>query len=118
MSDAVDLLTFTYQTVIQKIKDADPPKKGKIFNLIEEQNTDTLLALQPNLEDIIRELPIFKNEITILHKCKVILSLCEAEMVTLAQAVKCIECLEYLKNEECKADLSACVDDFICNLDI
>lgn len=118
MSDAVDLLTFTYQIIIQKIKDADPPKKGKIFNLIEEQNTDTLIVLESNLEDIIRELPMYKNEITILHKSKVILSLCEAEKVTLEQALKCIECLEYLKNEECKADLSACVDDFICNLDI
>ncbi|OMJ88967.1 hypothetical protein SteCoe_8977 [Stentor coeruleus] len=118
MLDAVDLLTFTYQIIIQKIKDADPPKKGKIYNLIEEQNADTLIAMELNLEDIIRELPSYKNDIHILHRSKVILSLCEAEKLTLSQASKCIEYLEYLKNEECKADLPACVDDFVCNLDI
>ncbi|OMJ82764.1 hypothetical protein SteCoe_16470 [Stentor coeruleus] len=118
MSDLIDLLTFTYQNLVQKIQNAGPAKKGKVIGLIDEQNIDVLIGFEERMREFISELPTCHNELIFLQKAKVVIGVCEAEKVTLDQASKCIEYLSELKNAERRLDSGLCVEDFISNLDM
>lgn len=118
MSELIDLLTFTYQNLVQKIQSAGPAKKGKVSGLIDELNIDALIGLEGRMREVISELPTCHNELVFLQKAKVVIGVCETEKVTLAQAAKCIEYLCELKSAERRLDSGVCVEDFISNLDM
>ena len=117
MTDSVDLLIYTYQSLIPLITGQNPPKKGKIIKLIEETSLPALLSKEEELQVIASEVPNSLDDIQRLFKAKAVLLGCEAETLTVGQASKIIDFLGALKTQVQRLDSAACVEDFISNLD-
>jgi Protein kinase domain len=118
MASQIDLFTLTCQELIPRIKSANPPKKGKILSLIEQEDLNEILGLESSLERIAREENGNLKDIVTLFKAKVVLVACEASQITIEQGRKTIQSLEYLKNEINNLDTASYIDDFISSLDI
>lgn len=116
MFESLDLITYVYQYLVPKIEQGHPPKKSKIYTLIEENSLEAILAMEKSLGEIAKEFIGNQNDVINLYRARAFLAICESDNIKAEQAEKCIEYLVSLKLEERKLNTSAVIEDFICNL--
>ncbi|OMJ77636.1 hypothetical protein SteCoe_22715 [Stentor coeruleus] len=116
MFESLDLITYVYQYLVPKIEQGHPPKKSKIYTLIEENSLEAILAMEKSLGDIAKEFIGNQNDVVNLYRARAFLAICECDNIKPGQAEKCIEYLVSLKLEERKLNTSAVIEDFISNL--
>ena len=118
MTNSIDLLTYTYSTLIPQIQSLNPPKKGRINGLIEENSLIELISKEPTLQAISTEAANSLAKIIELFHARYFLLACETDTLTLPQGLKAIGSLTFLKSQIQDLDTASSVEDFVSNLDL
>lgn len=117
MANSVDLLTYTYQTLIPQAQSAFPAKSAKLKGLVEESSLLGLFSKEGELRNIAAEAGNVLPLIQTLFKARCVLLACEVEILSLDQAGRVVNFISSLKDEIQIIDAASCVEDLISNLD-